>query len=133
MNNDKPKLSISISREHQENLVYIKDIFKDFNAEINANLIRCSANELPMAIIIFIGGSIASGLTWDLIKLAIKKTYEKFPKSRITVRDKDSIMYTIGVDLTVNVRIPPGKEKEFEHIKNFDDLGKYINSKNKKK
>ena len=132
-NNNKPKLHISISKEHKENLVEIEEIFNDFDIEADANLMRFSAEDLPMQIIIYLGSAIAGGLTWDLIKSAIKKTYEKFSKARITIRDKDSIMYTIKNDFTVVVIVVPDREKEFEHIKNFDDLAKYIDSKTDKK
>jgi len=132
-NNDKPKLHISISKEHKESLAEIEEIFNDFNIEADANLMRFSAEDLPMQIMIFLGGAVVSGLTWDFIRLAIKKTYEKFSKARITIRDKDSIMYTIKNDFTVMVIVVPDRKKEFEHIKNFDDLTKYINSKNDNK
>jgi len=127
-NNNKSKLHISISKEHKENLVEIEEIFNDFNIEVDANLMRFSAEDLPMQIIINI---VAGGLTWDLIKSAIKKTYEKFSKAGITIKDKDSIIYAIKSDFTVVVIVVPDRKKEFEHIKNFDDLAKYIDSKNK--
>jgi len=132
-NNNKPKLHISISKEHKENLAEIEEIFNDFDIEADANLMRFSAEDLPMQIIIFLGNVIIGGLTWDLLKSAIKKTYEKFSKATITIRDKDSIMYTIKNDFTVVVIVVPDREKEFEHIKNFDDLTKHIDSKNNKK
>ena len=75
-NNNKPKLHISISKEHKENLAEIKEIFNDFNVGVDANLMRLSAEDLPMQIIIHLGGIITDGLIWDLIKSAIKKTYE---------------------------------------------------------
>ena len=127
------RLSISISREHQENSNDIKGIFEDFDVEVNANHIRCTAGTLPLQVTVFIGSAIAGGLLWDLLKLAIKKVYKKFPNSRITLRDKDSIMYSIKNDFTVLVIVVPDRKKEFEHIKNFDDLGKYINLKRTKK
>jgi len=131
--NNKPKLHISISKEHKENLAEIKEIFNDFDIEADANLMRFSAQDLPMQIIIYLASVIVSGLTWDLIKSVIKRTYKKFPKATITMRDKDSIMYTIKNDFTVVVIVVPDREREFEHIKNFDDLAKYIDSKNNKK
>ena len=42
-------------------------------------------------------------------------------------------MYTIKNDFTVMVIVVPDREKEFEHIKNFDDLAKHIDSTNDKK
>jgi len=131
--NNKPKLHISISKEHKENLAEIKEIINDFDIEADANLMRFSAQDLPMQIIIYLASVIVSGLTWDLIKSVIKRTYKKFPKATITMRDKDSIMYTIKNDFTVVVIVVPDREREFEHIKNFDDLAKYIDSKNNKK
>lgn len=128
-NNNKSKLHISISEEHKENVTEIEEIFNDFNVEADVNLMRFSAEDLPMQIIIYLGSVVVSGLTWDLLKLAIKKTYEKFSKATITIRDKDSIMYTIKNDFTVVVMVVPDREKEFEHIKSFDDLAKYIDSK----
>ena len=132
-NSNKPKLHISISKEHKENLAEIEEIFSDFDIEADANLMRFSVEDLPMRIIIFLGSAIVGGLTWDFLKSAIKKTYERFSKAGITIRDKDSIMYTIKNDFTVVVIVVPDREKEFKHIKNFDDLAKYIDSKNSKK
>ena len=125
-NNNKLKFHISISKEHKENLIDIKEIFNDFDVEVDANLMRFSAEDLPMQIMIFLGGAITSGLTWDLIKSAIKKTYKQFSKARITIMDKDSIMYAIKDDFTVGVIVVPDRKKEFEHIKNFDDLTKHL-------
>lgn len=130
-NNYKSKLHISISKEHKENLAEIEEIFNDFNIEADANLMRFSSEDLPMQIIIYLGSVFAGGLTWDLFKSAIKKTYDKFSNAGITIRDKDSIIYEIKSDFTVVVVVVPDRKKEFEYIKNFDDLAKYINSKNK--
>lgn len=130
--NNKPKLDISISKEHKEDLAEIEEIFSDFNIKADANLMRFSAEDLPMQIIIHFGSVIASGLTWDLIKLAIKKTYKKFSKARIIIRDKNSIMYAIKNDFTVVVIVVPDRKKEFEYIKNLDDLAKYMDSRNYK-
>ena len=129
MENKKSKLHISISREHKENLTEIKEIFSDFDIDINAGLMRFSAGDLPMQIVIFLGGAIASGITWDLLKAAIKKTYEKFPKSGVTIRDNGPVMYAVKSDLTVIVIVIPDRQKEFEHIKEFDDLAKHIEQK----
>ncbi|HOX29921.1 MAG TPA: hypothetical protein P5080_02100 [Candidatus Paceibacterota bacterium] len=129
MKNKKSKLHISISREHKENLNEIKEIFNDFEIEADAGLMRFSAEDLPMQIVINIGGAIASGITWDLLKAAIKKTYQKFSKSGITIRDNDSIMYAVKSDLTVVVIVVPDRQKEFEHIRKFDDLAKHIEQK----
>ncbi len=127
--NNKSKLYISISKEHEENLIKIEKIFNDFDTKVSANLMRFSAEDLPMQIIINI---VAGGLAWDLFKLAIKKIYQIFSRVNITIRDKDSIMYAIKSDFTVIVVVSPDRKKEFEHIKNFDDLAEYIDSRNKK-
>ena len=42
-------------------------------------------------------------------------------------------MYTIKNDFTVVVMVVPDRKKEFEQIKNFDDLAKHIDLKNNKK
>lgn len=118
-NNNKPKLHISISKEHKENLPEIKEFFKDFDVETDAEFIRFSTGDLPMQIIIFIGSAVASGLVWDLIKLALKKTYEKFPKSRVTLRDKDSIMYSIKNDFKVEVIVIPDRKKKIRTYQEF--------------
>jgi len=131
-NNNKPKIHISISKEHEKNVIDIQEIFNDFDAEVDANLVRLSAEDLPTQIMIFLGGAVVSGLTWDLIKTAIKKIYQKFSKASVTIRDKDSIMYTIKNDFTVVVVVVPDRKKEFEHIKNFEDLTKHIAIKNNK-
>jgi len=131
-NNSKPNFHISISKEHKENLANIEEIFNGFDVEIDANLMRFSAEDLPMQVMIFLGGAIVSGLTWDLIRIAIKKIYQKFSNTIITIRDKDSIMYTIKNDFTVVVIVVPDRKKEFEHIKNFDDLTKHLDLKNNK-
>lgn len=128
MGNDKPKLNISISREHDENKDIIKATFEGFDVDINADYMRFSAESMPMQIIIFLYGAFVGGAAWDLLKIGIKKIYEKFSDARVTIKDNNSIMYTIKKDFTVVVMVIPDRSKEFEHIKTFEDLIKHIDS-----
>lgn len=129
MGNDKPKLNISISKEHSESKDIVKSAFESFDVKINADYMRFSVESMPMQIIVFLSGAFVGGAAWDLLKMGIKKIYEKFSDARVTIKDKNSIMYTVKKDFTVVVIVVPDRSKEFEHIKTFDDLTKHIDSK----
>ncbi len=129
MEDNKPELNISISREHKENLEAVKEAFKGFDVHIDAGYMRFSEGDLPMQIFIFISKAFIVRAAWDLFKIGIKKIYEKFPKARLVIRDKDSIMYTVKVDFTVNVIVVPDRWKEFEDIKTLDDVIEHLKSK----
>lgn len=129
MEDNRPELNISISREHNENLEAVRRAFKDFNVHIDAGYMRLSEGDLPMQVFIFILKSFIAGATWDLFKIGIKNIYEKFPKARITISDKDSVRYTVRADFTVNVMVVPDRWKEFKNIKTLDDVIKYLKSK----
>jgi len=133
MEKNKPKISISISREHAESQPEIEEIFEGFDAHINADYMRFSAESLPMQVFIFLSSAFVGGAAWDLLKFAIKKLYKKFPKSIITIRDTDGVMYTIKLDLKINIVVVPDRIKEFNHIKTLDDLIKHLESKKDEK
>jgi len=130
MKNNKPKMNISVSREHAGNEYLIKDIFKDFDINFSAGLMRLSSEELPMRVIIFLSGAFVGGAAWDLFKLAIKNLFKKFPQSQLTLRDSDSIIYSVKEDFKINVIVIPERIKEFEHIKTLDDLIEHVKIKN---
>jgi hypothetical protein len=131
--NNKPQINISISQEHKRNLEGIEEIFKDFDVHAKADYMRFSADELPMQIFIFLSGAFVGGAAWDLLKFAIKKLYKKFPKSIITLRENDNVMYTVKANLQINVIVIPDRLKEFKHIKTFDDLINHFESKKNEK
>ncbi len=133
MKNNKPKINISISREHEKDLEEIVKVFEDFDVHANADYMRFSAESLPMQVFIFLVSSFAGGAAWDLLKFAITKLYRKFPKAHLTLRGNDSIMYTIRNDFTINVVVAPDRIKEFEHIKTLDDLIHHMESKKDEK
>lgn len=122
MKNKKPQIHISLSREHKKNQTDVADIFNDFDVSFDNGLMRFSEGELAMAVIISLGGWVASNVAWDLLKYAVQKLYKKFPHTQITIRDDKAVMYTVRPDLTVGVVVPPDRTKEFEHIKVFADL-----------
>lgn len=121
-----PKLHISLSREHNKYQSDVADAFKGIDVSFDGGLMRFSAEEMAMQVILNIGIGIASSAMWDGIKVGIKKLHKKFSNARITLRDSDSVMYTVKPDLSLTVLVVPNRVKEFEHIKNFDDLANYL-------
>ena len=122
MKNNKPQLHISLSLEHKKYQSDISDSFKAFDVTFDGGLMRLSESELPMQLIIFLGGWIVSNVAWDLFKLGIKQVYKKFTKAGITLYDDKSVMYSVRPDLTVRAIVTPDRTKEFENIKTIDDL-----------
>lgn len=129
MTKDNQRIRISISREHSDTKIDIEKIFEDLNVKIDANLMRFSAEELAMQIVIFLSGAFVGGAAWDLLKLSVKKLFKKYPKVRIVIQDNSSIMYAIKDDFSVSVIVTPDRIKEFEHIRTIDDMIKYLESK----
>lgn len=129
MENDSQKLYISLSREHSNNLQEIADIFADteLDVEINADFVRLSDSDLPMQLVIALGEFVFNGATWDLMKLAIQKIYQKFPKSTISIKHS-SATFTVKKDLSIVTIVIPEKKEEFEHIQKFEDLGEHLSS-----
>lgn len=121
-NNKLQKISISVSREHEKCLPDITAAFGDFKVEYVGGLMRFSAQEMAMQVMIFLTTAFVGGAAWDLLKIGIKKLLNKFPQAYITIRGNDSIMYSVKPDLTINVIVVPERAKEFEHIKSLDDL-----------
>ncbi len=124
--NSQLKLHISLSKEHNKYQSDVVDAFKGVDVSFDGGLMRFSSGELAMQIMLAIGTGVISSAMWDVIKAGIKKLYKKFNTSRITLRDSDSIMYTIKPDFSVTVLVVPDRAKEFEHIKTFDDLVIYF-------
>jgi len=120
--NAKQEISISLSHEHAECKPEIEKVFAGIHVEFIGDLRRFSAGDLPMQIIIFLGGACVSGLFWDIVKAGIKKLYKKFKRVQITIRDRESIMYSVKEDFSVGVIVIPDRKKEFEHIKTLDDV-----------
>lgn len=124
-----PKINISVSREHKKYKKDIRDSFVGLDVNFTGNLERKSLEDLPMQVMIFLGGAFVGGAAWDILKLGIKKLFNKFSNIRIVIRDDESIMYGIKSDFSVNVVVVPDRIKEFEKIKSFDDLIVYLSSK----
>ena len=124
-----PKLHISLSKEHGKYQPDVTEAFKGLDVSFDAGLMRFSAEEMAMQVILNIGLGVASSAVWDAIKLGIKKLHKNFKTVRITLRDSDSIMYTVKPDSSVVVLAVPDRMKEFEHIKNVDDLIRHLKRK----
>ncbi|MHB1316376.1 MAG: restriction endonuclease subunit S [Minisyncoccota bacterium] len=124
--NTKPKLHISLSKEHSKYQPDVADAFKGLDVSFDGGLMRFSTEEMVMQVILAIGTGVVSSAVWDLIKVGIKNIHKKFNPARVTLRDSDSVMYTVKPDLSVTVLVVPDRAKEFEHIKTFDDLISYL-------
>ena len=127
MTDNKPQLNISISIEHRHKQPDIEEIFADFDVQYGGYA-HASFDDLPMQILIQVVGT---GIVWDLLKLCIKKLFFKLKdqkKLQITVIDKDFMRYSVKPDMSVIVLIVPfsGKEEEFAHIENIDDLIEHL-------
>jgi len=126
-------VSIGLSREHSEFAKEIEDCFEDLNVSVKAAYMRCCAEDLPIQVYIFLGGSVASGVIYDLLKTGIKKVFSKFKKAHVSVRDSDGIIYNIKQRGKINILVVPERIKEFEHIKNIDDLIQHLKEQENKK
>lgn len=122
-------IHISLSREHYKFQEDIRHCFDKLNVDVQSNYIRCSAQQLPMLVIIFLGNSVLSGLTWDLLKLGIENIFGKFKDAGIEIRDQDSIMFAVFPDGKVKAIVTPDRYFEFKKIKNLDDLQIYLRNK----
>jgi type I restriction enzyme S subunit len=127
--NTQPKLHISLSKEHSKYQSDVADAFKDLDISFDGGLMRFSAQEMAMQVMLNLGLGVVSSAMWDAIKFGIKKLHKKFNKVRITLRDADSIMYTVKPDLSVTVLAVPDRMKEFTHIKTLNDLVVHLQNK----
>jgi hypothetical protein len=122
----KDGIEISISREHSEVETDVREFFEGLEAYVAADLVRKSDGNLPMQIMIFLGGVVVSGMTWDLIKLGVSRLFKKYPKAHIVIRDQAGIMYAIKHDGKVGVVVAPDRANEFSHIRHIHGLGKHL-------
>lgn len=120
------RIQINISREDKNIESDVKEFFSGLDSDIRSDYTRKSARDLPMQVMILLGGAIVSGVTWDLIKFGISKLFRKYPKINITIRDRNGIMFTISKDGKVGVLVVPDRKKEFSNIRNIYGLGKYL-------
>ena len=125
-------IQILLSREHRQFQNDIKNCFGSLNTTIHADYARLSAESLPKQIMILLANVVLGGLSWDLIKLGINKIFKKFKDARITIRDSESIMYSIFSDNTVKVIVVPERAFEFKKIKTLDNLIAYLENKYEK-
>lgn len=132
LDSNKP-LTIGISQEHAAYAPEIEKCFTGLRVSINPTYARCSMQELPMQIIIFLGMSVASGAVYDLLKISIFNIFKKFKNARIRIhKNAEGLIFGIRSDGSVNVIVVPEREDEFVHIKNIDDLIKHLKEVNKK-
>lgn len=124
--NKENQIQIAISKENADIEPDVREFFVDLDCVITSNYIRKSTENLPMQIMVFLGGAVISGITWDLIKLGISKLFRKYPQINITIRDGSGIMFTVSKNGRVVVLVIPDRKKEFAHIRNIYGLGKYL-------
>ena len=118
----KPKLHISLSREHNKYQPDVAKAFDDLDVSFDGGVMRFSAEEMAMQVMIAIGTGVVSSAVWDAIKVGIKNLHKQFNTVHITFRDSEFIMYTVKSDSSVSVLVVPDRIKEFAHIKTIDDL-----------
>ncbi len=125
------QIKILLSAEHRN---YVEDIAKCFdflNIKVEAGYVRKSVEELPMQVLIFLTGAISGGLTWDLIKIGIKRVLKKFKKAGIRITDRNQNTYNISPEGQMNIfLIPNGKMKVISNITSIDDLFKHLQNQN---
>ncbi len=123
-------ISISLSMEHKKYVPEVEACFGDLNIPVSPNYGRNSAEELPMQVMIFLAGAITSGITYDLLKIGIKKVFQKFKNTRIAIRH-EGIMFSVSKTGEVNTIVIPERQKEFVHIKTLNDLFLYLKGEDK--
>jgi len=124
-------IHISISREHNKYLKDVEDCFRGISVSVKADYCRLSAEELPMQIIIFLGGAVLSGIIYDLLKSGIYKLFSIFKDAQITVRIEHNIMFSIAPDERVLPIVVSWLREKYSHIKTLNDLFSYLQITNK--
>ena len=129
------KIDVSVSREHEKYKPEIRAAFADLDVHFTGGIVRLSAGDLPMQVMILLTKTAVSGIiggaAWDLLKAGIGRLRKKFPKSAVTLRDPDSVMFVVRPDFTVSTIVISDRVQEFVHIKTFDDLAGFL-SRNEK-
>ncbi len=124
-------IKILLSAEHRNYVEDIEKCFDDLNIKVEAGYVRKSIEELPMQVLIFLTGTITTGVTWDLIKIGIKKVLKKFKKVGIRITDRNQNTYNINPEGQINIfLVPNGKTKVISNIENIDDLFKHLENQN---
>ena len=125
------QIKILLSAEHRNYVEDIEKCFDDLNIKIEAGYVRKSIEELPMQVLIFLTGAITTGITWDLIKIGIKKVRKKFKKVGIRITGKNQNVYNINLRGQINVfLVSNGKTKVISNITSIDDLFKHLQKQN---
>ncbi|MDE0092716.1 MAG: restriction endonuclease subunit S [Oligoflexia bacterium] len=125
------QIEIFLSAEHRNYVEDIEKCFDDLNIKVEAGYVRKSIEELPMQVLIFLTGAISGGLTWDLIKIGIKKVLKKFKKAGIRITDRNQNTYNISPEGQMNIfLVPNGEMKVISNITSIDDLFKYLQKQN---
>ncbi len=131
MENDKPKIDITISEEHAEKYKdIIVNCFDEFEVGKPGAYVRKSFEELPIEIIIGIGQPIfdlvIKGLIWDMLKLSINKVFKKTPATHILIRIEGAPV-VFGVDEEGKVKaVMCLNPEDYKDIQDMDDLYEYI-------
>lgn len=126
------KIQISLSKEHNKFKNDIKKCFGSLDVNFQSDLIRASEDSLPMQILIFLGSSILSGITWDLLKSGIQNVLKKFNNVKVAIRDSESIIYSIFPNNSIFVLAVPERIQEFKKIKTLNNLIEYLKNKHLK-
>ncbi len=127
----KSEISIAIGREStQEEFDFVKNIFlDDFQFEIRDDLVRLSAGDLPMVIMINILTGLVTCMTYDLLKIAVKKilTNKQVKRKASVVIQEEDVQYIIS-EKYIAIR-KQAKDTKFESV---DDLFDFLCKKNSK-
>lgn len=127
---EKP-ISIIISSEHKFFLDEIKNLFPDI--EVDANYSRKGLEDLPIQVLIFIGQAVIGNAIYDILKSGIQIFFNKFNEGKVIFRIWNGMMFNINKKGEVKAITFPDKMKEFEHVKNIDDLIKFLEEIKKEK
>lgn len=119
---EKQKLTITVGRESsQEELDAVRDAFSEnFQAEVENTYMRCSLDDLPMAVLIFLGDVVWKGAIYDLLKSSIMKFLNDKRLKRkpcVTIRtEREMVSFTKeGVSIQKNMEF-----KKFDSIEAFE-------------
>ena len=125
------QIKILLSAEHRNYVEDIEKCFDDLNIKVEAGYVRKSIEELSMQVLIFLTGAITTGVTWDLIKIGIKKIRERFKKVGIRIIDKNQNIYNIPSEGQITIFLVfNGKTKVISNIKTVEDLFNYLQNQN---
>lgn len=125
MEDIRPKIDIALTENLSEDEAYFSDIFKDFNTSFYPIKRKADVSNLK-DIYLFLGETIVTNLVWEMLKFSFRKVFHRDRDIHIILRDKNGTQFSINHRGDVRPVVTEEKLKEFEKVKDFYSLGRYL-------